>query len=98
MPKILLPTPLRPYAGGAPSVHVPGGTVADALGSLVARHEALRKHLYDDEGKLRSFVNVYKNDEDVRYLGNGATPRLRGRRALDHPLDRRRLAGASGDC
>ncbi len=74
MPKILLPTPLRPYAGGASSVEVAGGTVADALESLIKRHEALRKHLYDDRGKLRSFVNVYKNDEDVRYLGNGATP------------------------
>src|SRR6266536_1699043 len=74
MPKILLPTPLRPYAGGASSVEVAGRTVADALESLIARHEALRKHLYDDEGKLRSFVNVYKNDEDVRYLRKGATP------------------------
>ncbi len=74
MPKILLPTPLRPYAGGASSVEVTGGTVADALESLIARYEGLRKHLYDDEGKLRSFVNVYKNDEDVRYLGKGATP------------------------
>src|SRR6266545_397254 len=74
MLKILLPTPLRPYAGGASSVEVTGGTVADALESLVARHESLRKHLYDEEGKLRSFVNVYKNDEDVRYLGSGATP------------------------
>ncbi len=74
MPKILLPTPLRPYAGGAASVDVAGGTVADALESLVARHEGLRKHLYDEEGRLRSFVNVYKNDEDVRYLQREATP------------------------
>ncbi len=74
MPKIFLPTPLRPYAGGATSIEVAGRTVSDALESLVARHEALRKHLYDEGGKLRSFVNVYKNDEDIRYLGNGATP------------------------
>ncbi len=74
MPKILLPTPLRPYAGGAASVDVAGGTVADALESLVARYEGLRKHLYDEEGRLRSFVNVYKNDEDVRYLQKAATP------------------------
>jgi sulfur-carrier protein adenylyltransferase/sulfurtransferase len=73
MPKILLPTPLRPYARGAASVEVTGATVADALESLIARHEALRKHLYDDNGTLRSFVNVYKNDEDVRYLQKGAT-------------------------
>src|SRR6476619_4249861 len=74
MPKVLLPTPLRPYAGGLSSVQVSGATVAAALDSLIARHEGLRKHLYDDHGKLRSFVNVYKNDEDVRYLGRGETP------------------------
>ena len=68
MPKFLLPTPLRPYAGGAAAVEVPGRTVAGALESLVRRHEGLRKHLYDEAGKLRSFINVYKNDEDVRYL------------------------------
>ena len=68
MPKILLPTPLRPYAGGAAAVEVAGGTVGDALENLVARHGGLRKHLFDDQGRLRSFVNVYKNDDDVRYL------------------------------
>jgi adenylyltransferase/sulfurtransferase len=55
-------------------VEVPGGTVAEALQALVARHEGLRKHLYDESGKLRSFVNVYKNEEDVRYLEKLATP------------------------
>jgi sulfur-carrier protein adenylyltransferase/sulfurtransferase len=74
MPKILLPTPLRPYADGAASVEVAGGTVGDALDSLVARYRGLRQHLYDDAGRLRSFVNVYRNDEDVRYLQKGETP------------------------
>jgi adenylyltransferase/sulfurtransferase len=74
MPRVLLPTPLRPYAGGAASVEVAGRTVADALESLVSEHDGLRKHLYDEAGRLRSFVNVYKNDEDIRYLENGATP------------------------
>jgi sulfur-carrier protein adenylyltransferase/sulfurtransferase len=74
MPKILLPTPLRPYAGGAAAVEVSGGTVGDALENLVARHVGLRKHLFDDLGRLRSFVNVYKNDDDVRYLEKDATP------------------------
>jgi sulfur-carrier protein adenylyltransferase/sulfurtransferase len=68
MPRILLPTPLRPYAGGASSVEVGGRTVGAALESLLARHEGLRRHLYDEAGKLRSFVNIYRNDEDVRYL------------------------------
>ncbi len=74
MPRIHLPTPLRPYADGAASVEVAGSNVAEALGSLVARHQGLRKHLYDETGKLRSFVNVYKNDEDVRYLEKETTP------------------------
>ena len=74
MPKFLLPTPLRPYAGGAATVEVAGRTVGGALASLVGRHEGLRKHLYDDAGKLRSFINIYKNDEDVRYLEKDGTP------------------------
>ncbi len=73
MPKILLPTPLRPYAGGEASVEVTGATVEEALASLVSRHAALERHLFDETGRLRSFVNVYRNDEDVRYLEKGAT-------------------------
>ncbi len=48
-------------------------TVGGALAELVARHPDLRRHLYTDEGKLRAFVNVYLNDEDVRYLQKDAT-------------------------
>jgi adenylyltransferase/sulfurtransferase len=73
MARILLPTPLRPFAGGAASVEVAGVTVAAALDELVARHPQLHKHLYDDAGKVRSFVNFYKNDEDVRYLEKEGT-------------------------
>ena len=73
MPRILLPTPLRPYADGSATVDVEGSTVGTALGALVERHPALRKHLYDDAGKVRSFVNLYKNDEDVRYLEKDET-------------------------
>jgi sulfur-carrier protein adenylyltransferase/sulfurtransferase len=74
MARIHLPTPLRPYADGAASIDVTGRTVADALDELVGRHPGLRKHLFDDAGKVRSFVNLYKNDEDVRYLEREATP------------------------
>jgi sulfur-carrier protein adenylyltransferase/sulfurtransferase len=72
--KIQLPTPLRPYAGGAASVELDAPTVGLALKALVAQHEGLGKHLFDGSGKLRTFVNVYKNDEDVRYLQKEATP------------------------
>src|SRR5687768_11342900 len=73
MPRIFLPTPLRPFAEGAAFVEVPGSTVATALDELVARHPSLKKHLYDDAGKIRSFVNLYVNDEDVRYLDKEGT-------------------------
>lgn len=74
MPKFHLPTPLRPYAGGAATVEVSGGTVAEALQELVRAHQDLGRHLFDETGRLRSFVNVYRNDEDVRYLEQEATP------------------------
>jgi molybdopterin converting factor small subunit len=73
MPKIHIPTPLRQYAGKQPAVDVAGSTVGEALSGLVSQHPELRRHLYTDEGKLRAFVNVYLNDEDVRYLQKDAT-------------------------
>jgi molybdopterin converting factor small subunit len=68
MTKIHIPTPLRQYTGKQPTIEVKAGTIAEALSSLTARHPDLRRHLYTDDGKLRSFVNVYLNDDDVRYL------------------------------
>ena len=68
MTTIHIPTPLRPYAEKKDSVLVNGQTVGEALSSLVTRHPDLRRHLYTEEGKLRAFVNVYLNDEDIRYL------------------------------
>ena len=72
--KILVPTALRTFTGGTDAVTVDAGTVADALGALVQTHPDLKKHLYNDEGQLRHFVNIYLNDEDIRYLEKGATP------------------------
>jgi molybdopterin converting factor small subunit len=65
---IYIPTPLRPYAGGKDAVDVSATTVSAALSELTTTFPDLRKHLFSDEGKLRAFVNVYLNDEDVRYL------------------------------
>jgi MoaD family protein len=73
MTKIHIPTPLRQYTGKQPTVEVKAGTVADALSDLTAKHPDLRRHLYTEDGKLRSFVNVYLNDDDVRYLQKEAT-------------------------
>jgi adenylyltransferase/sulfurtransferase len=72
--KVLIPTPLRPYAGKQSVVEVSGLTVGEALSDLVALHPDLRKHLFSEDGKLRSFVNVYLNDEDIRYLNKEASP------------------------
>ncbi len=66
--KVIIPTPLRPYAGKQDSVEFDARTVGEALSRLTAKYEELRKHLYTDDGKIRSFVNVYLNDEDIRYL------------------------------
>ena len=78
MPKILIPTPLRQYTAKENAVTVSGGTVGEALDALTRRFPDLRKQIFTDEGKLRSFVNVYLNDEDIRYLGKGATPAAEG--------------------
>jgi molybdopterin/thiamine biosynthesis adenylyltransferase/rhodanese-related sulfurtransferase/molybdopterin converting factor small subunit len=71
---IHIPTPLRPFTDKKESVEVTGGTVGELLADLTTKHEGLRKHLYADDGRLRNFVNVYLNDEDIRYLQKEKTP------------------------
>src|SRR5580704_17639974 len=66
--KILIPTPLRPFTGKQDAVEIDGATVGELLVNLTTRYEGLKPHLYNEQGKLRSFVNVYLNDEDIRYL------------------------------
>jgi molybdopterin converting factor small subunit len=73
MPKIQIPSPLRQYSGKQASVDVPATTVGEALAGLVSQYPDLKRHLYADDGKLRAFVNVYVNDEDMRYLQKEAT-------------------------
>lgn len=67
MTTIRIPTPLRPYTGGNAAVQVSGETVGGALNDLTNKHPELRPHLFEGD-KLRSFVNIYLNQEDVRYL------------------------------
>jgi molybdopterin/thiamine biosynthesis adenylyltransferase/rhodanese-related sulfurtransferase/molybdopterin converting factor small subunit len=74
MAKILIPTPLRPYTDKQASVDAAGATVGELLADLTRRHAGLKTHLYNEQGKLRSFVNVYINDEDIRYLQKEQTP------------------------
>jgi molybdopterin converting factor small subunit len=74
MAKVLIPTPLRQFADKHDSVNLSGATVAEVLASLTQKFPDLRKQLFNDEGKMRSFVNVYLNDDDIRYLQKDATP------------------------
>lgn len=73
MSKVHIPTPLRQYVGKQSAVDVSGATVGDAMNALVSQHPELKRHLYTEEGKLRAFVNIYVNDEDIRYLQKEAT-------------------------
>jgi sulfur-carrier protein len=66
--EIRIPTILRQYTGGEKAVEGSGGTLAEVIDDLEDRHPGLRDRLVDDKG-LRRFVNVYLNDEDVRFLG-----------------------------
>ena len=72
--KILIPTPLRPYTDKKDAVEVEGATVGELLADLTKKHGGLKAHLYNEQGKLRSFVNVYVNEEDIRYLQKEQTP------------------------
>ena len=72
--RVLIPTPLRQFTGGSDTLQLEGSTVGDVLRALVLQHGDLKRHLFSDEGKLRSFVNIYLNDDDIRHLQREATP------------------------
>src|ERR1700757_4799 len=72
--KILIPTPLRPYTDKRDAVQAEGKTDRELLADRTNEHPGLKAHLYNEQGKLRSFVNVYLNDEDIRYLQKEQTP------------------------
>jgi len=67
---IHIPTPLRTYTGGLETVTVSGATVNAVFEQLTIKYPELKQHLFTPEGKLRSFVNVYLNDDDLRYLAD----------------------------
>ena len=72
--QVRIPTILRKFTGGEKQVEGVGGTLGELFGDLDARHPGLRAGLVDDGGGLHRFVNVYVNDEDVRFLGAVDTP------------------------
>jgi molybdopterin converting factor small subunit len=73
MTTVRVPTPLRPYTGGAKEVDVTGATVGAALLDLAQRYPDVQRHLFDESGALRSYVNVFVNDDDIRSLQGDAT-------------------------
>ena len=75
---IHIPTPLRAYTEKNASVLVSANTVQEALDALLAQYPALGKHLIDPQGKLRSFINIYLGDEDIRFLEQTATELTEG--------------------
>lgn len=79
--KVFIPTPLRSYTGNRAEVEVSGANVDEALARLVEEHPALRDHIFDGEGRIRSFVNIYLGDDDIRYLSEERT-RLEGRETI----------------
>jgi adenylyltransferase/sulfurtransferase len=91
--KILIPTPLRPYTDKRDAVEAEGTTIGELLADLTRRHSGLKAHLYNEQGKLRSFVNVYLNDEDIRYLQKEQTPVSAGDTISIIPS----VAGGKGD-
>lgn len=75
---IRIPTPLRNATGGASTVDVEAATVGEALAALESAHPGVAERLLDDEGKLRRFVNVFVDDEDVRFAQGLETPVAEG--------------------
>ncbi|MCS6885651.1 MAG: molybdopterin-synthase adenylyltransferase MoeB [Acidobacteriota bacterium] len=73
MAKIYIPSALRQYSEGRDVVEVEAATVGEALAELTSQYSELRKHLFNEQGKLRSFVNIYVGDEDIRHLDNEQT-------------------------
>ena len=73
MPTVRIPTPLRPHAGGNDSAQADGTTVGEVLNALTTTYPELRTRLFDGED-LRRFVNVYVNNEDIRFLEDLETP------------------------
>ncbi len=71
---VSIPTPLRGFTAGQDTIQLPGHTVGEVLDGLLAAHGGLKRHLLQDDGRLRNFVNLYLNETDIRHLSSRATP------------------------
>ena len=85
MPTLKLPTPLRPYAENQSSFDLPGETVGEILEMVVEQHPTLEKHLFNEEGEIRPFVNLFLGDENINQLDGLDTPIAEGDTVLIIP-------------
>lgn len=85
MTTLRIPTPLRPYAEGAGQIDIQAKTVSEAMAELTTKYPALKKHLFTDEGELRTYVNLFLNDEDIRHLDGVETKLTDGDRLMIIP-------------
>jgi molybdopterin converting factor small subunit len=85
-----------PFTDKLDAVELDGQTVGELLQSLTTKYGALKHHLYTADGRLRSFVNIYVNDEDIRYLQKEATPAEGRRHGEHHPVGGRRQRRRGG--
>jgi molybdopterin/thiamine biosynthesis adenylyltransferase/rhodanese-related sulfurtransferase/molybdopterin converting factor small subunit len=90
--RVLIPTPLRRYAGGQKEVEVKGATVEEVIDQMTRQFTGLRSQLYSEDGKIRNFVNIYLNDQDIRFLSAEKTSLKEGDTLMIVPA----VAGGSG--
>jgi molybdopterin converting factor small subunit len=74
MPSLRIPTPLRAYTAGQSEIAVQGSTAGEALNDLITQHPALKPHLFNGDGALRPFVNLFLDEENINELGGLETP------------------------
>jgi len=74
MIKVRIPTPLRPMTGGKNEVEIPGNTVAQIIENLGSAHPGIKERICDEQGEVRRFINIYVNEEDIRFLTGKETP------------------------
>ena len=74
MPTVRIPTPLRKLTAGKEEVPATGATIAEILADLEKNHPGIKERLCDEKGEVRRFVNIFANDEDIRFLSGVQTP------------------------
>ncbi len=78
MIKVRIPTPLRPMTGGKNEVEIAGNSVAEILDNLATAHPGIKERICDEQGEVRRFINIYVNEEDIRFLTGKETPLKEG--------------------